>query len=71
MRLGKRYTPERLEAAAARAMVIGAHSYSSVKSILEKGLDRAPLEAHPSAAPPAEHPNLRGPDYYAEGGIRT
>lgn len=69
MRLGKRYTPERLEAAATRAVTIGAFSYRSVKSILEKRLDRAP--AAPAAAPPpvVEHPNLRGSTYYAGGNL--
>ena len=40
LRLGDRYGPERLEAACARALAIGACSYRSVRSILERGLDR-------------------------------
>ncbi|MCL6591879.1 MAG: IS21 family transposase [Firmicutes bacterium] len=65
LRLGDRYTPQRLEAAAARALAIGAHSYRSVKSILERGLDRVELE--PAPPPPLVHENLRGPEYYARG----
>jgi len=66
MSLARRYGNERLGAACERALVIGAVSYSSVKSILAQGLEAAPLPA--TAAPPLpEHENLRGPGYYAEG----
>jgi hypothetical protein len=34
-----------------------------VKSILQRGLDRQPLETSPSA-PPLEHENLRGAAYF-------
>lgn len=64
MRLSTRYTPERVEAAAARALHFGAHRYQSVKSILEKGLDRQPLVPSPSAPPVREHANVRGAGYY-------
>ena len=63
LRLGTRYSNERLEAAARRAVSTGACSYRSVKSILERGLDRQPLEA-PVARPPLEHSNLRGASYF-------
>lgn len=63
IRLGKKYTPERLEAACWRALKINAPSYRSVKSILEGGLDQIPLEEE---TPPqiAEHANIRGKEYY-------
>jgi transposase len=66
MRLGERYGRDRLEAAAQRAFLAGARSYKNVKSILERGLDRAPLpdSADGDAAPPVAHDNIRGPDYY-------
>jgi len=51
------------EAAAARAVATGACSYRSVKSMLERGLDRQPLEA-PAARPPLAHSNLRGASYF-------
>lgn len=63
-RLGKRFAPERLEAACARALAINALNYKSVESILKRGLDRQPL---PAAQPLPAHPrhdNVRGPDYY-------
>jgi hypothetical protein len=40
LRLAKTYGRERLEAACARALHIGARSYSSVNSILKNNLDR-------------------------------
>lgn len=64
MRLGKRYSTERLEAAAQRALALGAASYRSTKSILEKGLDRMPIEPPPASQPVADHPNVRGAAYY-------
>ena len=62
--LAKRYSPERLEAACHRALAIGGASYRSIKSILEHGLDRVPLEEQATLELPQEHDNLRGPDYY-------
>lgn len=63
LRLGQRYSNERLEAAARRALVTGACSYPSVKSILDRSLDRQPLEKQPPPQP-VEHANLRGPAYF-------
>jgi transposase len=63
LRLGQRYSSERLEAAAARAVSTGACSYRSVKSMLQRGLDRQSLEA-PAPRPPIEHSNLRGASYF-------
>jgi transposase len=63
LRLGQRYATARLEAAAARAVSTGACSYRSVKSMLERGLDRQALET-PATRPPLEHSNLRGASYF-------
>jgi len=64
MRLGKIYGPERLEAAAERALSFGALSYSSLASILKCGLDRA---VNPVAEPRTiAHPNIRGAAYFEE-----
>jgi transposase len=66
MSLAKRYGPERLSAAAERALGSGAISYSSVKSILAEGLDRLP-PAEPGPLPdPPHHHNLRGARYWAD-----
>lgn len=66
MSLAKRYGNDRVGAASERALAAGAISYSSVKSILAENLDRVPLPAVEAAPPPPEHPNLRGPGYWAE-----
>lgn len=42
MGLAKHYSPERLEASCARAILIKAYSYKSVNSILKNGLDQQP-----------------------------
>jgi transposase len=63
MRLAKRYSCERLEAACARALVVKAYSYKSVESILKQGLDRQNLpESTPSKT--VLHYNIRGREYY-------
>jgi transposase len=66
LRLGKRYSPQRLEAACARALAFKAYSYKNVESILKKGLDQQPLVASSSQTrlPLLEHENLRGKEYY-------
>ena len=51
---------------AARALKSGAHSYKSVKSILEKGLDQLPEEGEPPQLPLIDHGNLRGSGYYIQ-----
>ncbi|MFA7465645.1 MAG: IS21 family transposase [Syntrophales bacterium] len=63
MRLAKRYSCERLEAACARALVVKAYSYKSVESILKQGLDRQNL---PESTPRKTvfHYNIRGREYY-------
>jgi len=65
LRLGKRYSPERLERACAHALQIGSVNYRSVASILKHGLDRQPLLGLEPSAKPIEHENVRGPGYYA------
>ena len=66
MGLVKRYSPERLEAACHRALMIKCYSYKSVKSILKNGLDLQPLLFEQKEAIPRllNHPNVRGNAYY-------
>jgi transposase len=64
MRLGKRYSAERLEAACRRALKIGSCSYKSIESILKQGLDQTPLPTPAQAKTPVDHDNIRGPKYY-------
>ncbi len=67
LRLGKRYGNDRLEAASARAVTLGAFSYRSVESILRTGLDHQPLPMRSAPAIPAttrRHDHVRGATYY-------
>ena len=64
LRLAKPFGPLRLEAAAERALDIGALGYGSVKSILDTGLDRRPAPTRAADRTPILHPNIRGPRYY-------
>jgi transposase len=63
LRLGEKYGPKRLEAACERALISGAASYKSVKSILEHCLDSQPLVSAESG-PGTGHDNIRGAGYY-------
>ena len=63
IRLADRFSAERVEAAAARALKCNAISYQSVKSILDNGLDRQPIGDAPAYLP-VEHANIRCADYY-------
>lgn len=65
IRLVKRYSPQRLEAACERALNIKAYSYKSVSSILKNGLDQHPFPRDDvSPKNPIIHHNIRGQDYY-------
>ena len=64
IRLATKYSAQRVEAAAERALLTGACRYKSVESILKNSLDQVP---QPSPAPPAvtpPHDNIRGPEYF-------
>ena len=64
VRLMGLYGAVRLEAAAERALDIGARTYGSVKSILDNNLDRHRAPKRATDAKPIQHPNIRGPRYY-------
>jgi transposase len=64
IRLARSYGHERLDAAATRAIDIGARTYGSVKSILANNLDRRPSPKRSADDAPILHPNIRGPRYY-------
>jgi len=63
IRLGGKYSAQRVEAAAQYALLTGACRYKSVESILRNSLDLARPEPPPSAATPA-HDNIRGSEYF-------
>ena len=60
--LAKRYDPERLDGACARALALGTRSYSSVAAILKNARERKP-GGEPEATG-LLHENIRGPGYY-------
>jgi transposase len=64
LRLAKTYSNERLEAASQRAMQLQACSYSSLRSILKRSLDRQTTLALESDKAGPRHKNVRGADYY-------
>ena len=64
VRLARPYGTGRLEAAANRAIEIGARTYGSVKSILDNHLDRRPAPKRATDGTPILHSNIRGPRYY-------
>lgn len=66
LRLLRTYGRDRLEAACARGLEIGARSYGSIQSILQNGLDRQPAPRRPreEGELPLLHPNIRGSGYY-------
>ena len=59
--LVKRYGAERLDAACARALVLGTRSYGSVAAILKNAQEK---KAGPGGPPGLLHENIRGPGYY-------
>jgi len=67
VRLADRYGEQRLEAACRRALAYSAVSYKSVKSILDKGLDRIEEKADRDRSP-VDHSNIRGQEAYADRG---
>jgi transposase len=64
IRLSKKYSSERLEAACTLAMAGQATTYKSVKSILETGLDKQPQQVELPSVEPIKHNNIRGGNYY-------
>jgi transposase len=65
LRLGQQYKPERLEAAAERALKYNTCSFKSVRAILVAGLDRQQdTEEPPYQTTLPMHSNIRGKEYY-------
>jgi len=64
VRLTKPFGADRVEAAAMRALDIGARTYGSVKSILDNNLDRQAAHRRKADGPAILHPNIRGSRYY-------
>ena len=71
IRLAQQYSAHRMEAAAERAIRAGACRYQSVKSILKNSLDALPLSPPPPSSPPLTHDNVRGAEYFDQGGTAS
>jgi hypothetical protein len=63
LRLGEKYGSDRLEAACGRAMAGYKVTYTIVKNILERNLDKAPAEMNLFGNLP-DHENIRGSENY-------
>jgi transposase len=67
IRLADHYSPQRLENACTRALLIKGYSYKSVKSILKNGLDQQSLLFDQTEEPSSpNHQNIRGKHYYQQ-----
>ncbi len=64
IRLSKYYGKERVEAACLRGLRSNVTSYKSIKSILESGLDKVPVDSTPRHIVMTPHANVRGSEYY-------
>jgi transposase len=65
-KLEEKYERARIEEACRRVLAHERVSYKSVERILRLGLDQAPTpEGSPPSAPPIEHDQVRGADYFA------
>jgi len=62
--LEKRFGKDRLELACGRALSLGALSYQSVKSILEKNLEAVPVQQ--PLPPLPDHENIRGSEFFSQ-----
>jgi len=64
IRLAAKYSAARMEAAAERALLIGAISYHRVQSMLKNNLDMQPIQQADESRTSPDHENLRGPEYF-------
>jgi hypothetical protein len=64
LNLAKKFTPQRLEKAAQRALHYQCPTYTSIKTILEQGLDKEDVTPKVKAAVKTDHDNLRGSEYF-------
>lgn len=65
LRLAKKYTPGRLEAACIRAVAVGLRRVRQIEAMLSSGYDRLEMAGVDAPEPPAlEHENVRGAAYF-------
>jgi transposase len=68
IRPAQQYSAPRIGATAEGAILAHACRYQRVKSILRNSLDAVSLSPPRSGPPPLTHDNLRGADYFDQGG---
>ena len=66
MRLVKKYSAERVEAACGRALLLKAYSCKSIESILKTNLDKQELPESSPTEKQIIHYNIRGREYYQQ-----
>jgi len=68
LKLADQYTPERLDAACAKALFYTPRpGYKAIQTILKSGQDIVKAADEPAAPPPESHGYTRGSDYYGKG----
>jgi len=68
MNLSKKFGDARLNIACAKIIFFQNYSYKTLKNILENGYDTLSDEQSESIIQLPEHSNIRGQNYYDEGG---
>jgi transposase len=64
IRLGRRYTNERVDRACGRALKLNIVGYRHIENMLKNGRDQIPSAGGPSAPAVVAHDNVRGAGYY-------
>ena len=64
IRLGKRYSHERVDCACERALKLNIVGYRHIENMLKSGRDQLPLHANPAGVVAGRHDNVRGAEYY-------
>lgn len=64
IRLGRRYSHERVDRACGRALKLNIVGYRHIENMLKNGRDQIPLAGEPPAPAVVAHANVRGAGYY-------
>ena len=64
IRLGKRYSHERVDCACERALKLNIVGYRHIENLLKSGRDQLPLHTSPAGVAVGTHDNVRGAEYY-------
>lgn len=64
IRLGKRYSYERVDSACERALKLNIVGYRHIENMLKNGRDQLPVHTSPAGVAVGTHDNVRGAEYY-------